>query len=414
MSSAPEPRERRAGEPGALGRNKDTMKLENRRQVLELIARQPLSRAGLAKKTGLTQSAVGNMVGDLLQAGIVREVQSPPEEAALGRRPILLEVNPSWKTVIGVSIDRDGIEVGLSDMGGRGLGKTVSLPCQNDPQAALDTIAQAVEGLLRDQRVRPERILGLGAIVPGPVNASRGVLLNPPRFEGWHGFPLKDQLSRRLSVPVYVEHNASAAARAQLNAGFPCRSFALLLINDGIGLGLVLHGQVYTGANGLGCELGHTSIDLHGRPCACGNRGCLELYASTSAILYDARRSRPDIASWTQLVDAAWNGDAYCGAMLDLQAEYLAASVINLNNLLELEAILLGGAAAYRGELLMEKLEKQVRQRVLSKDNRSLTFHLIGSRELSPSTAAGAVVLDQLFRGELFLRELGGAIPPKS
>lgn len=291
MSSAPEPRGRRAGEPGALGRNKDTMKLENRRQVLELIARQPLSRAGLAKKTGLTQSAVGNMVGDLLQAGIVREVQSPPEEAALGRRPILLEVNPSWKTVIGVSIDRDGIEVGLSDMRGRGLGKTVSLPCQNDPQAALDTIAQAVEGLLRDQRVRPERILGLGAIVPGPVNASRGVLLNPPRFEGWHGFPLKDQLSRRLSVPVYVEHNASAAARAQLNAGFPCRSFALLLINDGIGLGLVLHGQVYTGANGLGCELGHTSIDLHGRPCACGNRGCLELYASTSAILYDARRS---------------------------------------------------------------------------------------------------------------------------
>lgn len=225
---------------------------------------------------------------------------------------------------------------------------------------------------------------------------------------------MKDQLSRRLSVPVYVEHNASAAACAQLNAGFPCRSFALLLINDGIGLGLVLHGQVYTGANGLGCELGHTSIDLHGRPCACGNRGCLELYASTSAILYDARRSRPDIASWTQLVDAAWNGDAYCGAMLDLQAEYLAASVINLNNLLELEAILLGGAAAYRGEMLMEKLEKQVRQRVLSKDNRSLTFHLIGSRELSPSTAAGAVVLDQLFRGELFLRELGGAIPPKS
>lgn len=391
-----------------LGNNKDTMKLENRRQVLGLIRQQPLSRASLAKETGLTQSAIGNMVGDLLQVGILRETQSFPEEISPGRKPILLDLVPSWKTAVGVSIDREGFEVGLVDLRGKIVGDTVSLPYQDNPEGALDLIAQTVDSLLSRYKLCEGTVLGVGAIAPGPVNANQGVILNPPRFESWHKFPLRDELGRRLPFPVYVEHNASAMARAQLDSGVPYRSFALLIINDGIGLGLALDGNVYMGANGLGCELGHTSIDLHGRPCACGNRGCLELYASTSAILYDTRRTRPDITQWSQLVDNAWDGDAYCAAMLDLQAEYLAASVINLNNLLELEAILLAGAAAYRGELLLEKLQKQVQQRVLSKDVRSLEFCLSHCQDHPPSAAAGTVVLDKLFHGELFLREFGG------
>ena len=111
-----------------LGNNKDTMKLENRRQVLGLIRQQPLSRASLAKETGLTQSAIGNMVGDLLQVGILRETQSFPEEISPGRKPILLDLVPSWKTAVGVSIDREGFEVGLVDLRGKIVGDTVSLP----------------------------------------------------------------------------------------------------------------------------------------------------------------------------------------------------------------------------------------------------------------------------------------------
>lgn len=390
-----------------LGSNKDTMKLENRRQVLGLIHHQPISRASLSKQTKLTQSAIGNIVGDLLEAGIIQETQIASEESTLGRKPILLDLVPSWKTVVGISIDREGFEVGLLDLRGKILGQTVCLPYQGNPQTALDSITQQAEKLLEEQGILPQHVLGVGAIVPGPVNASLGTILNPPRFDSWHGFPLGKELSRRLPYPVFVEHNASAMARAELDLGSPYSSFALLIINDGIGLGLALDGKIYTGANGLGCELGHTSIDFQGRPCSCGNRGCLELYASTSSILYDARRSRPELTSWNQLVDNAWNGDPYCNAMLDLQGEYLASSVINLNNLLELEAVLLSGAAAYRGELLLEKLQRQVQQRVLSKNTRSLVFQLSRSKDHPPVTAAGAVLLHQLFHGELLAVEFG-------
>ena len=385
-----------------LGSNKDTMKLENRRQVLGLIRQGPRSRAGLAKETGLSQAAIGNMVASLVEEGILQEIQKAPEETLPGRRPILLDLVPRWKTGVGISIDREGFEVGLLDLRGSVLGDTILLPYQAHPQTALDAISQGVRSLLERHALPPEKVLGVGVIAPGPVDSQRGKLLNPPRFDPWHGLALKEELSRRLEMPVYVEHNASAMARAELELGSPYRSFALLLINDGIGLGLALEGKIFTGSHGLGCELGHTSIDFQGRPCSCGNRGCLELYASTGAILYDARRVRPELSTWESLVDAAWNGDAFCDGLLELQAEYLAASVTNLNNLLELEAILLAGTAAYRGELLLEKLQRQTEQRLLSKNTRSLSFQLSRSKDHPSVRAAGAVALHQLFHGELF------------
>lgn len=385
-----------------LGSNKDTMKLENRRQVLGLIRQGPRSRAGLAKETGLSQAAIGNIVGDFLEAGILQEIQKEPEETLPGRRPILLDLVPEWKTAVGISIDREGFEVGLLDLRGNILGKTSVLPYCSQPQTALDTIAQTVQTLLDEQGISPESVLGVGAIAPGPVDAARGKILNPPRFEPWHGLALKEELGQRLHHPVYIEHNASAMARAELELGSPYRSFALILVNDGIGLGLALDGKIFTGSHGLGCELGHTSIDFQGRPCSCGNRGCLELYASTGAILYDARRVRPELTTWESLVDAAWNGDGFCDGLLELQAEYLAASVTNLNNLLELEAIILGGAAAYRGKLLLDKLKRQTEQRLLSKNTRSLSFQLSRAKDHPSVRAAGAVALHQLFYGELF------------
>ena len=101
-------------------------------------------------------------------------------------------------------------------------------------------------------------------------------------------------------------------------------------------------------------------------------------------------------------MDAAWNEDSFCDGLLELQAEYLAASVTNLNNLLELEAIILGGAAAYRGKLLLDKLQRQTEQRLLSKNTRSLSFQLSRAKDHPSVRAAGAVALHQLFYGELF------------
>lgn len=387
-----------------LGRNKGTMKMENRCQILNLIRQNPISRVGLARKTRLTQSAIGNMVNDLLQLGLVLETESMPEENSLGRRPILLDLNPSWKTVAGISIDREGFTVGLWDLRGKAVGTCISLPYENDPVSALEKLSKTVKKLLSIHSLTEQDILGLGIIAPGPLQKDTGTILQPAHFEGWHNFPLQEAFSRKFPFPVYVEHNASAMARVLLDFGSPYRSFALLIVNDGIGLGLALNGKIYAGTNGLGCELGHTSIDLHGRPCTCGNRGCLEQYASTSAILYDAKRAMHSLNSWEELVNQAYEGNSFCQSLLEQQGEYLAASIINLHNLLELDAVLLAGAAAYRGEKLLGEIQKKVQQRVLLKQVHPLEFRLVQNQELPPSLAAASIVLDQFFQGDLFAR----------
>ncbi len=384
-----------------LAGNKEGMKQENRRQILYLISRRPISRAELARETGLTQSAVGNIMNELLAENIVMEA-GKQDDAAFGRKPIAITLNPSWGAVVCISIDHEGFEVGLTDLSGRISGQKISLPCGDPEPDVLDEIAAAAETLIRQAQV--SNVIGVGVIVPGPVDGEAGRILNPPGFPSWHNFSVREELERRLPYRVFVKHNAHALAKAEarFGAGIKYGSFALLMINSGIGLGLMLNHQIYTGAGGLGCEIGHTSVDINGRPCVCGSRGCLELYSSTSAVLYDAQRQRPDITDWKDFVDKAWDGDSFCENLMDDQTRYLAHSIINLNNLLELDAVVIAGLGAYRGELLMGKMKNYVEKCVLSKGTRNLCFEKSSLAENALISAASTVVTDRLFEGDLY------------
>lgn len=384
--------------------NKESMKRENRRLVMQLLHGAALSRAELSKKTHLTQAAISSIVEELITEGIIFE-SGKVAKTQTGRRPITLEINAGWGYVLGISIDHDGIELGLLDLNGKILGHPVMLPYMENVSHALDAIAAAGIKLIDGQLADPKKVIGVGAIAPGPVDAKNGRILNPPGFDSWHGLNLQQELEKRLPYRVFVQHNANAIARAEYSFGLGRQygSFAELIINTGIGMGLVLKNSVYSGAYGLGSELGHTSVDIHGRQCACGNRGCLEMYASTSAVLYDVRRLRKDIHTWHEFMDACFAGDILCLRMLDDQAAYLAHALINLNNLLELDAVILTGLVLYRGEMLAERIEKHVAAVSLNKDIHSLQICLSPLTEHLPVIAAGAVVTDRLFRHDLFL-----------
>lgn len=297
--------------------NKDTMKIENRRQVLSQIYHKPMSRAELSRETGLTQSAIGIIVNEFLDEGIVEEL-GKQDDTSVGRKPISLNINAGWGVIVCISIDREGFQIGLTDLKGTIISGIRYMAYEDDVPEALDKIAAGAKGLIAGAKTE-ERVIGVGVVVPGPVDARLGRILNPPAFEAWHNLPIKDEFEKRLGHRVFVQHNAGAMAIAEyrLFSGEKYNSFALLAVNTGVGLGLILNGQIYTGANGLGCEIGHTSVDINGRRCLCGNRGCLELYSSTSAVMYEARRLRPDIESWESLVDKAWSGDSFCLGMID-------------------------------------------------------------------------------------------------
>lgn len=383
--------------------NKSVMRNENRRAILQLLHTESLSRAQLSKRSKLTQAAVSSIVEKLIADGIVIEV-GKAEQTQSGRKPIMLEINPDWGCAIGINIDHDGFDVGLLDIKGNLISQPIALPYCDDVQVALDEICRAANTLIDKNKNKALRIIGVGAIVPGPVDAQKGQILNPPGFHAWHYLNLKDELSKRLPYNVFICHNANALARAEhsFGKGSYYDSFALLIVNAGIGLGLMLNGQIYTRASGLGCELGHTSINMFGPPCTCGNTGCLEGYASTAAILYDVHKYRSDIDTWEAFVDAAEAGDDFCLRIMDMQAKYLSHALINLNNLLELDAIIITGLVQYKGEMLRSRIEKYLSASNLSKQNKPIEICLSSIAKNAAVIAAGAVVTDKLFLEDLY------------
>lgn len=388
--------------------HRQTMKLENQRILLSLIHQHPLSRSALAAQTGLTQASVSLIVDDLMQEGILLSTEKAAEDAGLGRKPILLDINESWGFALGLSIDRDGVDIGLVTLKGRVLDAVDRFPADRDYTACLDRIAVEAERLLERNRPLRGRLIALGAAVPGPFDAESGKILNPPGFfEDWYGLNLREELTRRFSCPVFIEHNSVAFAKAELCAGAAggCSNFLLLNINAGLGAGLVLGGRVYTGNNGYGGEFGHTSIDMHGRPCSCGNRGCLEQYASISAMLYDVQRLRPDIRSWEQLVDSAYDGDPLCVRFLEDEAEYLAHAIVSVSNLLGLEAVIFTGKIRYRSALLLDRVRDKIQRTTLTQNYRPVTIAPSSIQDHPHVVSGAAVVIDRVFHQALFYHE---------
>lgn len=335
----------------AKAHNADYIREYNRKTVLRLLRREPMSRAQLARATGLTRAATSLIADEMLSEGILTELS--PQKTGRGRSVIPLEVQQDRYYALGVVLDRLGCAVGLIDFRGRLLaGRKLEL---ND--SSIDAIVEALEELLKT--VDRKKVVGIGISCPGPLSVQRGKILNPPRFDRWHGVPIAPILTQRMGIPAYLEHDACALALHQLEMG-DSRNFLLLLVHQGVGSGIISNGELLRGHGRINGELGHTSIRFDGQRCACGNRGCLETYASIPNLLDGSRFS-----SWKALIDDINSRDA--GLLLDREVEYLAAGVINLLNLIPLDTVYLAGDISYGGDLLAQRLWGEISARALGR-----------------------------------------------
>lgn len=379
--------------------HRQEMKYENQRKILNIVNEKPISRIELAGKTGLTQASVSIIVEELIAEGMLYDTEISSDTAALGRKPTLLEINPNWGYIIGISIDRDGVDIGICNLKGQVVDRCPRFETVPDYTVCLDWIAQRISELVERNQDVASKIIAAGVAVPGPVDSENGKLLNPPGFfESWHNLDLYHELEKRIPYPVYMEHNSLAFAKAEKSMGIGKQydSFVLLNVNAGFGAGLVLNRQVYSGKNGFGGETGHTSIDINGRLCSCGNRGCIELYASTSAILYEINHAGRSIGSWRELVDLAYDEDALCRRYIALEADYLGHVIMNMNNMLGLDAAILTGEIAYRPELLLQKIKEKING-TITNPYRSVAVHISPIQNDARIVAGSAVVIDRIF-----------------
>ena len=349
------------------GTNSPLMKLNNRRLVLNLIRRQPISRAEVAKITGLTRASVTIIADELIGQGLIRETH--PVASGVGRRPVLMEIVPDGRCIAGVNVKRGEADVGLVTLGGETLSEEVLF---YDGADAEQMIARIVRSLNRQLDHAPdlrEKMLGIGVCSPGPLDAAQGVILNPPNCRRWHNTPVVQLLEAVCGYPVALENvsNALALEEQYFGLGRNCENFIAVQINEGVGAGIVIRDKLYRGAGGLGSELGHISIEMDGRPCDCGNRGCLERYASIPALLEGS-----PYRSWTELIGRL-DADGEAARLVDLEARYLACALVSAVNLFDVEKVILLGDVSERPEPLISRLNEVVGRRVIMRSSGSRT-----------------------------------------
>ncbi|HEY8488625.1 MAG TPA: ROK family protein [Thermaerobacter sp.] len=300
--------------------------------------------------------------------------------AAGGSGPELPPGAPE-EVVLGIDLGGTKIALGLVDRAGRVLAeRTLPTDSAAGPAQAMERLAAAVRELAGAAGREPAAA-GVGA--PGPLVLPEGRFMGTPNLPGWNGFALRDELARRLGIPVAVNNDANAAAlaEARLGAGQGAAVMVYITVGTGIGGGLVIGGRLFDGVNGNGVEIGHTVLDPDGPVCGCGNRGCWEALASGPALGRMAQErlgpppGRPG-GTWTarDLLDAAAAGDARARAVAEAYARLLGLGLANAVNLFNPDRLVLGGGVMSRYDLLAPVMEATMREHALPVNGQAVTL----------------------------------------
>jgi len=386
-------------------KNAREMKAGNRLNVLRLLRSDSLSRSELAETTGLTRAAMSLIVGELLVDGLVLEAGR--RKSASGRRPVPVELDPEYAYSLGLTISRTGAEAGVADFMGNLLCRVPIDIAGLTRVDALGRIKSCLRDLMRKHAPSSGRWIGLGISTPGPVDVAAGTILNPPNFDIWHGTCVSTEIKDVGLKNIFLENNAQALTMAEktFGAGRESKSFVLLEIESGIGSGIVCKGELYSGWRGFGNEIGHTSIDLNGPLCSCGLHGCVELYAAVPRILArapepaKARKKDARIENWHTFMDRAVAGDFACQSLIKEQARALGTAIVNVINVLELDAVVLTGDVLYLGEMLRANIELILNQTAINRWLRHIPVYLSPLGERPELRAAAGISTEKFFQG---------------
>ncbi|HEX8142766.1 MAG TPA: ROK family transcriptional regulator [Pyrinomonadaceae bacterium] len=351
-----------------------------------LRAAQPISRVELARRLDVNRSTVTELVKPLIAAQVVREEPLRQESRASrssGRPAIGLSFNSDHNFFAGVNIGVRRSQVGLTTLGGEIIAEE-EFDTPAEQGAALVLIRASLERLCAQVQGRTLKMIGVS--VPGPTDAERSKLLYAPRLN-WHNVAIADALKfnsgqgANESAPVVVENDATAAAIYELRLRLrdmtsgSLNDFILVRSGTGIGVGVVLGGEVYRGTGqgkGVAGEFGHMTIVAGGKQCVCGNRGCWERYASASAASSLYMGDRIQLGSmqaprYIEIVERAENGELRAQKTLERIGEYLGIGISNVIAGLGVPRVIVSGRVVYGWRFLAEPLRAVVAQSMAGK-----------------------------------------------
>ena len=389
---------------------RNLMRAINRSKILESIRTMGMiSRIDIARTTGLSQALVTGLTADLINEGLIIEKQAGEYEG--GRRPMLLALNPEGAFVVGVNMSITEISVVIVNFEGSVVAfytKPIE-PIWHSVSDIAGNIVGAVQSCIWEANFAKEQISGVGIGIPGLVNSDSGQIRFLPNY-GWENVNLKELVQNKLNHPCYVDNSTNTLALAEqwFGEGKGIDNFLVVTIQTGVGLGAVINGRIYRGADGIAAELGHITINPDGPKCRCGKKGCVEAYAGNIAILRDARQAAlngqwdcrdPEAFSYEDVVEAAKNGAYELRRLFARAGQMLGMGVSHLITLFNPAKIIITGKGVRAGELIFNDMMATIENYVSTKFDHSSTQIIIQQwTEQDWARGAGGLVLRELYK----------------
>ena len=342
-----------------------------RQQVFEQVrANGQVSRAMIARTLNVSPGSVTSITAELIAEGYLREVEGAAREAGRGRPPVALQVVPEVKRVIGIKISDERHTAVLTDFAGQVVASAaLNIPTTKKPVATiLDELEELVNRLMTTAGLPFSAVSGISVGISGVVDHSCGVVTWSPLIVETE-VAMEQAIADRFNCPAHLENDANMLTLAELwfGAGRSRKDFAVVTVEHGVGMGMVINNQLYRGTRGMGMELGHIKVQLDGALCRCGQRGCLEAYLADYALAREAStalgisRNNPQSlpVMLETLYEKAKSDNRGARTIFQRAGRYLAVGLSNIINLFDPELIILSGERMrfdylYAAEVLAE------------------------------------------------------------
>jgi len=322
----------------------------------------PISRADVARQTGLTRTTVSDVVTGLLDGGVVREIGRGPSSG--GKAPILLEIDQDARLVVGLDLGEEHFAGSLVNLRGE-IRRTVELPVDGrDGDDAVQLVHLLLDQLL-DGVAAP--LLGIGIGTPGLVDSASGTIRRAVNLD-WRDLPLGRIVAERYGVPVNVANDSQAAALAEYTfaGGDRVPNLIAIRVGRGVGAGLILRGALFQGDGSGAGEIGHTVVDDDGALCRCGRTGCLETVAGMRAIEDRAAETTGEETDLETIRSAAEAGEGWAVTIVDEAGTALGRAIAALIGALDIHRIVLLGPVTELGNRWLAAVRREAEGRALA------------------------------------------------
>ncbi|WP_102345870.1 ROK family transcriptional regulator [Bacillus sp. Marseille-P3661] len=396
-----------------LGKNHESLQQENRELVLKLLSFPPkkISRKELSQITGLTPATITNVTKNLIEKNIVRETEEVQISGQKGRRAISLEVNPNGRKVIGVRLARNYIIGGLFNLNCKVLHtERVNISAVSQ----IDNVIKSMKDIIRtliEKKESSDEISTIGIATPGPLSVKEGKITLVSNFPSWRNIPIREIIYNEFGINTVIEHDAHAAALAEKRFGLYGDSKTLIYIaaGRGLGAGIITEHGIFNGTSGNAGQIGHTSIDYNGPICECGNRGCLELYSSSTAVYKKVLKEFENNKVNTSLdikkgftaddvLKVAASDDVFVRETITESARLLGIGIVNLINIFEPDTVVLGDEMSTAGDFWFDTVKETILSNTFPEISRNIRIKKESLEGDNFLVGTGAIALENLFK----------------